>query len=93
MVRYVDKSTGFVKGSFYLVLHLTQVTSESIFTVIRDALAKDNIPIQNMIALDTDGAATMVGRVPGLYARLKALQWPLYLSGAFAIAYTVWPEM
>ena len=88
MVRYVDKSTGFVKGSFYLVLHLTQVTSESIFTVIRDALAKDNIPIQNMIALDTDGAATMVGRVSVLYTRLKALQRSLYSVLLICIACT-----
>ena len=78
LVRYFDNTTGFVKGSFYKVLHLSRATGESIFSAITDAFAKDNIPIQNMIALGTDGAAIMCGRVSGLYATLRELQGSLY---------------
>ena len=65
LLRYFANTTDFTKGSFYKVLHISRATSESIFSAITDAFAKDSIPIRNLTALGTHGAAPMVGREPG----------------------------
>jgi len=47
------------------------------FTAITNALANGYIPRENVIALVTDDAGTMLGKVSGLYVRLSELQGSL----------------
>jgi hypothetical protein len=49
----------------------TDTKGETIFEEIKSYFKENNIPLQNITACATDGAASMVGRYRGFMAHLK----------------------
>lgn len=71
VVRYFDRISKSIKDRFLSLLELVQADAKSIYETIKAFFDKNNIPIENLIGLATDGASTMAGELNGLKTKLK----------------------
>ena len=70
--RYVSPNSLTVEEDFLFIDDLgVRGTSAAIYDTVTQFLADRGIPLQNVIACSTDGAASMVGCKSGFLARLK----------------------
>jgi len=71
-VRYFSKIKGEVIDEFLFAKYLeTDVKGVTIFRCLQEYLNKYDIPLENIIAVATDGALSMVGRYRGFATYLK----------------------
>ncbi|XP_037932808.1 zinc finger MYM-type protein 6-like [Teleopsis dalmanni] len=70
VVRYFENLAGLVRDRFLCLIELEKCDAESIYQNIKSFFLTNNIPIQNLIGLATDGANTMAGHLTGLKTKL-----------------------
>lgn len=71
VVRYVDQLSKKINDRFLALLELVKTDSASIYEVIKIFFEKNEIPLNNLIGLATDGASVMAGEINGLQAKFK----------------------
>ncbi|XP_063312646.1 zinc finger BED domain-containing protein 5-like [Pelobates fuscus] len=70
-VRYLDENNTLQEEMLFTVNLITDTKGLSIFNAVKSYFAKNNIPLNNIVACATDGAPSMVGRYRGFVAYLK----------------------
>ena len=73
-VRLYDVNRATTSDYFYALCECARPTAEAIFGCFRRQLEEDNIPMDNVFALATDGANVMRGRRNSFMSRLLAEQ-------------------
>ncbi|XP_067645108.1 zinc finger MYM-type protein 6-like [Eurosta solidaginis] len=66
LVRYFDRISRTINDRFLTLIELVQADAESIYQSIKSFLDDNNIPLENLIGLATDGASKMAGELNGL---------------------------
>ena len=81
VVRIFDMAKGEVCSKFWHMCLVSDSSAVGIFTQIKDAFQKYNIPWENIIGLSLDNASVNMGKHKGLYRHFEKHSSGIYTAG------------